>query len=142
MRRSPVTWLEKARHIPIDIAAGIHDGHTGSVPVSQSLEAFNLLADPDDQLAETDINIITSERSIPAHLQSEGGGLLLNKIKIHFQRQSGNARITIFEGGHRGMDGVALPWLALQRKGKPAVWQEAGQPSEISLDVDAASSGK
>ncbi len=144
LRRSPVAWLDQARGIPIDIAAGIHDGHTGSVPVSQSLEAFNLLADPGARLAEADIAVITREQAVPAHLQAEGGGLLLklNKIPIHFRRQSGNARVTIFEGGHQGLDGVALPWLALQRKGASAIWTAADPPADAPVDLDAAATGK
>ena len=38
--RSPVRHLAKAADVPLDINTGIHDGHTGSVPVSQSIEAF------------------------------------------------------------------------------------------------------
>jgi dipeptidyl aminopeptidase/acylaminoacyl peptidase len=41
-RRSPVTYLHNAVNLPLDINAGITDGHTGSVPVSHSLRAFNL----------------------------------------------------------------------------------------------------
>ncbi len=141
-RRSPAAWLSRARNVVIDIAAGIHDGHTGSVPVSQSLEAFNLLADPDDRLAEEDITYITREQAIPGHLRHEGGGLMLKKYKIHFRRQSGNARITIFEGGHQGLDGAALPWLARQRRGAPAVWTAGDAPADLHIGADAAATGK
>jgi hypothetical protein len=34
--RSPVRHLAKAADVPLDINTGIHDGHIGSVPVSQS----------------------------------------------------------------------------------------------------------
>lgn len=143
-RRSPSTWLEHARGIPVDIAAGIHDGHTGSVPVSQSLEAFNLLARPADRLSAEEIASITKEQLIPDHLRPEnGGGMLLQKVRIHFQRQSGNARVTLFEGGHQGLDAVALPWLARQRQGAPAVW-DAGTPSASTAtnDADFTATGK
>ncbi len=131
------------RGIPVDIAAGIHDGHTGSVPVSQSLEAFNLLAQPADRLAAEDIAAITRDQVVPEHLRRESYGMLLQKARIHFQRQSGNARITIFEGGHQGLDAVALPWLARQRKGAPAAW-DAGAPAAIAAtnDADFTATGK
>jgi dipeptidyl aminopeptidase/acylaminoacyl peptidase len=38
--RSPITHLANAT-APLDINAGINDGHTGSVPISHSLNAFN-----------------------------------------------------------------------------------------------------
>jgi dipeptidyl aminopeptidase/acylaminoacyl peptidase len=44
-KRSPLFHLAKAKGLPLSIHAGIHDGHKGaSVPVSQSLLAFNELA--------------------------------------------------------------------------------------------------
>src|SRR5690606_2903575 len=43
--RSPITWLEAVGDLPIEINAGIHDGHDGNtVPVSQSLHAYNAIA--------------------------------------------------------------------------------------------------
>lgn len=144
VRRSPVTWLKNARNIAIDIAAGIHDGHTGSVPVSQSLEAFNLLAEPSNRLSEADIAFITDKEKIPEHLKDENTGIILyRKIPVLFRRQSGNTRITIFEGGHWGLDGVALPWLALQRKNNPAVWAiDSALASEAPDGKDSIATGK
>ena len=49
--RSPRHFLKNAR-MPIDINAGIYDGHTGSVPVSHSLKAFNEFADLDDKVRD------------------------------------------------------------------------------------------
>ena len=43
-RRSPVTWLARAKGVALDINAGVHDGRTGSVPFSHSLLAFNCVA--------------------------------------------------------------------------------------------------
>ncbi|MFN9236253.1 MAG: alpha/beta hydrolase family protein, partial [Planctomyces sp.] len=39
--RSPVYHLHQATTLPVSIWAGVEDGHTGSVPVSHSLWAFN-----------------------------------------------------------------------------------------------------
>lgn len=50
-RRSPLTHLAAARGLPIDLNAGIHDGHTRSVPISHALHAFNTLAAPRDHLS-------------------------------------------------------------------------------------------
>jgi hypothetical protein len=44
-KRSPLAYFESARGVPIAINHGIHDGHgDNSVPISQSLRAFNQLA--------------------------------------------------------------------------------------------------
>ena len=42
--RSPISHLHRAAQVPVDIAAGVHDGHTGSVPIRHSLDAFNAIA--------------------------------------------------------------------------------------------------
>ena len=42
--RSPINFLDRAVGLPLDIAAGVHDGHSGPVPVRHTLEAFNVLA--------------------------------------------------------------------------------------------------
>jgi len=48
--RSPVTWLANATgKVILDIGTGIHDGHTGSVPVSHAFHAFNKVAKPEDR---------------------------------------------------------------------------------------------
>ena len=48
-KRSPRHGL-MASKVPLDINAGITDGHTGSVPISHSLKAFNLLAEAPDKI--------------------------------------------------------------------------------------------
>jgi hypothetical protein len=62
-KRSPLTYLERARGVPIDINHGIHDGHgNNSVPISQSLRAFNELAAPEDCFTETRSNTLLAKR--------------------------------------------------------------------------------
>lgn len=147
-RRSPATWLPQAAAIAIDIKAGIRDGHPGggSVPVSQSLEAFNLLAAPEDRIAEEEVAAITRDQAIPEALRGENGGGRLHegRLKVLFQRQSRNARVTLFDGGHQGAD--CLQWLSLQKKGSPAVWDSpADLPAAAATAgsaADAASTGR
>ncbi|MEO8104329.1 MAG: prolyl oligopeptidase family serine peptidase, partial [Betaproteobacteria bacterium] len=52
-KRSATTTLARARDVPIDLNAGIRDGHDGggSVSIRHSLTAFNLLADPADRFS-------------------------------------------------------------------------------------------
>jgi len=117
-QRSPLTYLEQARAIPIDLNAGIDDGHGHEVvPISHSLNAFNVLAQPADRLAPADIDFFARRAEVPEHLRQAayvdpayGDRLVL------FRRQSGNVRLTIFSGGHTMLQTAAMKWLSRQRK--------------------------
>jgi pimeloyl-ACP methyl ester carboxylesterase len=122
MKRSALPHLPRALGINVDISTGIHDGHTGSVPVSHTLEAFNALAAPEDRLSDHDIEFMVSEEAIPGRLRKDYGLLECTGREILFRKTSGNARCTIFEGGHELMYASALNWLARQRKGFTAEW--------------------
>ena len=117
-KRSALTYLERARDIPIDINHGIRDGrnNTDPVPISQSLRAFNLLAAPADRFAEQEIEYFTREAQVPSHLQSGTSDQSDQGLRILFRRQSGNARITIFDGAHDKNTEAAFRWLNQQRK--------------------------
>ena len=115
-KRSPLTHLVKAKGVWLDINHGIHDGHRGSVPVSHSLRAFNAVAAPDDRLSEDDIAHFVTKRAVPPALRGEIADPTYGKWTPLFRRQSGRARVTIFEGGHEIVHGAALRWLAQQRR--------------------------
>ena len=117
--RSPLFHLAAAKGIPLDINTGIHDGHTGSVPVSHSLLAFNALAAADKQVSAEDIGFMVREQKIPATLAYETQNDPERQKAVLFRRSSGNARVTVFEGGHDSEPSAALAWLARQRKGQP-----------------------
>ena len=124
VKRSPVTWLARAANIPVDIATGIHDGHKGSVPISEAFNAYNCIALPADKVPEKDIEFMVKNEKVPAgtpEFSDPGYG----KRKVHYRKVSGNVRVTIFEGGHNILTGYGVQWLLKQRKNKPAVWQSA-----------------
>ncbi|MCE5272184.1 prolyl oligopeptidase family serine peptidase [bacterium] len=116
-RRSALTWLAQAAALPLDINAGIHDGHSGSVPVSHSLRAFNLLARvngaPEKYLTDSQIDSVVANQSLPPELtgQAEPDSLYAEKTVL-FRRSAGPARVTLFEGGHEIVYRAALAWLA------------------------------
>jgi pimeloyl-ACP methyl ester carboxylesterase len=118
--RSPLTHLPKARGLPIDLNAGIHDGHTGSVPVSHCLRAFNLLAEvnarPDLRLSDAQIEYMTARRLVPIELAAEKVDEPDREHPVLFRRSAGPARVTIFNGGHEGDMPAAIRWLAGQVK--------------------------
>ncbi len=113
--RSPITHLANAT-APLDINAGINDGHTGSVPISHSLNAFNLLASPADQISQDDIKFFVEKAQVPPHLEEPISDETYGTNVPLFRRTSNNARITIFNGGHEIVHKAALTWLSQQEK--------------------------
>ncbi len=118
-RRSPLHFLPLALGLPIDIQTGIQDGHTGAVPVSHSLRAFNALAAPADRLAEADIEAITKDAKIPAKLAVKIEEPRLKRVL--FRRTSGTARVTIFDGGHEADFPAGVRWLEQHRQPEFAI---------------------
>ena len=113
--RSPLTFLHQAIGVPLDLAAGIHDGHQGSVPVRHSIDAFNTIArsaqnttvseDEIRQLSQPNGRLTSPQPSDLVKDPSFGR-------EIYLRRYAAQSRITIFEGGHEGIDAAAIEWLA------------------------------
>ncbi len=116
LERSPLTHLHGARGLALDINAGIHDGHEGSVPISHSLRAFNAVAAPKDQFTEHEITYFVKKAAVPPELSKTVSDQTYGDKRPLFRRTSGPARITIFDGGHEIIPTAALEWLARQRK--------------------------
>lgn len=116
--RSPLTWLHQAGGVPLDIHAGIHDGHQGSVPVSHALRAFNAVAAPDRRVAEADIGFMVEREEIPGHLRQEAEpDVGYGDHRVLFRRVSGLARVTVFAGGHEMIESAVLAWLGARCPG-------------------------
>ena len=128
-----------ARSVPVDLNTGIFDGHKGSVPTSQTLEAFNCLAAPEDRIAVADVAYITEQAKIADSLKMAINDPLYSRGKPLMRKISGNTRVTVFEGGHVILFEAALAWLEQQRKGKPAVWDVPAVPSAAlqALPIEA-----
>ena len=121
--RSPLTWLPNAvDRVTVDISTGIHDGHTGSVPIGQAIRAFNYLADEQDRISEEDIAWMEINEKIPEHLAAKESDPAFGSHTVYLRRQSKRARLTLFEGGHDILPIVAAEWLNRQTSGKPADW--------------------
>jgi len=119
--RSPLTSLWRAHIIPMDINAGIHDGHggtfggSGSVPVGHSIRAFNELVraagNPGDSIPDEVISFIEREERAPDDFPSETSFDSVYGREIPLRRTSGLTRLTVFEGGHEIIYDAAFEWF-------------------------------
>jgi cephalosporin-C deacetylase-like acetyl esterase len=121
LKRSPISYLNNTITVPLDINAGIFDGHLiGStwyaVPIRHSLKAFNRVAAADHQLTDNQIDFMVKNMEIPDSLQGMYPDPLYGDKAPLFRRQSGNARITVFNGYHEIVYWAALAWLSVQHK--------------------------
>ena len=109
--RSPITYLRKAKGLTLHINAGIHDGHKGSVPISHSLLAFNEMAATKDRISEEDIRFFVQKAKVPPKLKVNISDPSYGKNRPLFRRESGNATVTIFKGGHELVAPGAIAWI-------------------------------
>lgn len=116
--RSPLFHLHPAKKLPIHIYAGLHDGHTGSVPVRHSLDAFNAIAKAGGHKEVMEMEIRELLKDSP--LENPHPGDVEDSTsfgrKTYLQRTAGKARVTIFEGGHESLPIPACDWLAEQTR--------------------------
>jgi hypothetical protein len=74
------------------------------VPLSHSLLAFNALVRANGlanwALSDADVETMTKEARIPAHLAAEKENDPLRRFGILFRRSAGPVHLTIFDGGH------------------------------------------
>ncbi len=112
--RSPLSHLHHAANVPLEISAGVNDGHSGSVPIRQSLWAFNTLAraNATEVISDEEIEQISRPNG---RLESPKASDRVEDASygraIHLRRHTSSARVTIFEGGHEGIAAAAIAWL-------------------------------
>lgn len=112
--RSPITYLHQAASVPLDISAGVHDGYKGSVPIRHSLNAFNAIARANGTPPISPVEIKQLSR-VNGHLDDPQPSDQIEDSSfgraIYLRRVSGDARVTIFEGGHEGIATATIAWL-------------------------------
>lgn len=121
-KRSSLFYLQDAAGLPIDINAGIHDGHSGSVPISHSLLAFNVLADAnglsEQTIDDATIRHLVDDQSVPAGEAVPTQDEADRRFPVLFRRVAGPVRVTIFDGGHQHDTAPAIEWLARQSRSR------------------------
>lgn len=115
--RSPLKQTfpkDRRKDADLFIYAGVHDGYTGSVPITHSIHMYNRLvgelkygisdmesiarkafSDPDLVSQSTMIDIVT-KRTNPHHIEEE----MLCDRNIYLSRKFANIKLIIFEGRH------------------------------------------
>ena len=135
--RSPLTWLANAKgKVILDIETGIHDGHTGSVPISHAIRAFNVVAEEKDRISEADIEFMVKNEQVPEHLRFEGHDAAYDsKHSVLLRRESGNVRLTLFEGTHEMLSSCAFGFLSRQVRGEKPDWSSGDTAEPTSASV-------
>lgn len=117
--RSPLPHLHAAGQVPLDLAAGIHDGHRGSVPIRHTLDAFNVIAGAWGEPPVSEEEIRQLSRPDGRRDQPQASDRAVDAVlgrTIHLRRYAGPSRVTIFEGGHEGIAAAAIGWLEQHAK--------------------------
>lgn len=116
--RSPVFHLHLSGSLPVSIMTGVEDGHTGSVPVSHSLEAYNAIArgHGDPVISEAEIEQLVRKKSLERPQAGDTADYPHLERAIHLHRRSGHSEVTVFAGGHESLPDAAFHWLAQQRR--------------------------
>jgi pimeloyl-ACP methyl ester carboxylesterase len=98
--RSPLFWqFPEKLNGRLEIYAGIHDGHTGSVPISHSIEFFNRLAAHSGRVE----NMVAHQDFVALltyGINEETTYGFIGKRRIFFKSDISNASLIVFDGGH------------------------------------------
>lgn len=111
--RSPIRLPfpgNKRKNASLHIYAGVHDGYTGSVPISHSILFYNKIASAlypgqQDKLVADNMLMELLARQLNPYANTK---LTLSGREIHLLKQFSNLSLTIFEGGHEMLVSPAL----------------------------------
>ncbi|MCA9113448.1 MAG: prolyl oligopeptidase family serine peptidase [Planctomycetaceae bacterium] len=116
--RSPLFHIHRAVGLPLELSAGVNDGHTGSVPVRHTLNAFNALARAQkaDTVSEEEMEQISTDKKLAKPQPGDIAPDPAYGRAILLRRTAGKAQVTIFDGGHEGLPQAGIAFLARHRR--------------------------
>lgn len=116
--RSPIHHLHQAVDVPLQICAGINDGHSGSVPVTHSLNAFNAIARAQNAevIPESVVSDLRLRKPIKEFAPLDTRSAAAFGREIVFHQATRTASVVIFDGGHEGLTAPACDWLRNQTR--------------------------
>jgi predicted peptidase len=115
IERSPLFWAtpkKKRKKSTMQIFAGIHDGYTGPVPISQSILFYNKLLsdfkekDSSKYVTNSDMQLMLKTQSF-----STPGNKKIGNRTILYQKTTKKIMLTIFEGGHDLLSKESLEYI-------------------------------
>ncbi|WP_339744252.1 prolyl oligopeptidase family serine peptidase [uncultured Rubinisphaera sp.] len=118
MARSPIFHIQNVGDLPLDLNTGIHDGHTGSVPIVHTLNAFNKIAAEKQAplISPEEIETLNHEKPLTNPQPSDIVPVTEYGTRIYLRRRAGDTRVTVFEGGHESHPLPACRWLSKQER--------------------------
>ncbi|QCR24738.1 S9 family peptidase [Pontibacter sp. SGAir0037] len=118
-KRSPSTYISRAKDVPIFLAHGTKDE---LVPPSHSIRAFNILANQQDTISQAHVNYLLREKAVPPDLQSSNEESYFGGAdpEVVFVRSSNNVKLVLYVGVHDMGYNPSLLWLNQQRRKRPA----------------------
>lgn len=115
------------RKVPLFIYEGIHDGYTGSVPVTHSLRMYNRIVgelkygisdlQKIQSISAEDKDLISYEEMlglVTKRMNPDAPDETILERKIHYRKDYGNIHLILFEGGHEELSG-ALDLLEINK---------------------------
>ncbi|MCC5939505.1 MAG: prolyl oligopeptidase family serine peptidase [Lunatimonas sp.] len=112
--RSPLFWntpIEKLDNTELHIYAGIYDGIQGSVPFTHSINFYNKLLS-DQGITDAGSYVSDAEKLMLLERRQPLGDFgSIDRRRICLVKESGNLRITVFEGNHEMLTEFALEEL-------------------------------
>jgi lysophospholipase L1-like esterase/pimeloyl-ACP methyl ester carboxylesterase len=118
-RRSPlfVPMLHKDPNRQLFLYAGVHDGYTGSVPITHTLNFYNRIikdwgASKNDLITDEDKLELVVKRNYTLKDQN----LNLGNRKVHFFRKFKQISVNIFEGKHEQVVKSVLALMPMQQR--------------------------
>ena len=113
--RSPYFWktpTAERKKSKLQIFAGIHDGYTGPVPISQSIKFYNkLLTDYKVKDKSKYVSAEAMEEMLTTQSFPHKGDQKIGNNEVIYQNAAKNLMITIFEGGHDILSKEALEYI-------------------------------
>lgn len=115
LKRSPITQAfpkEMREGANLYIYEGVHDGYTGSVPITHSIDMYNRLVgdlkygetDPGKLLLRSDSDLVSAAETIGLVTKrcnpSADPDQKINGRSVYLHKKYGDISLTIFEGGH------------------------------------------
>lgn len=112
--RSPLYWntpWKQRKSATLNLYAGVHDGYSGSVPITHSINFYNKILR--DARARKKRAFVSDDAIIQLLTKRSGSeeNRFLGDRQVHLYRNWRNISLTIFEGGHEMLENIALEVL-------------------------------